>query len=296
MADSESSSIDQIDHTSRGLGRLPYKFNKENYQKLFSIYLGAVDDIETAFLDLAGNKDVDTVTGIWLDYLGKWLGLSRSGRTDDEYRTALLLKISSYVSSGTPDDLIADVKTYTNASSDNVYYAENILAFFTILIDYDSDEADDIQNIDSSLYDLVEDLRPAGVASIIAASYGNPIFRPAWETTTSDSSAFETTDDGDTYVDFQTTSDGSSYGYFYTTSTTTSYADTDLEDEAIPAWEYIDTSFQVSVDGGETYEDLLLNGDTLFTNLIFLDTDDVEYYDDSERYLQWEVTSDSTTE
>lgn len=50
-------------------------------------------ELDKTELDLYGSKletYLDTANGRWLDYWGRWLGLHRDNRSDDDYRTALI--------------------------------------------------------------------------------------------------------------------------------------------------------------------------------------------------------------
>ena len=50
-------------------------------------------ELDKTELDLYSSKletYLDTANGRWLDYWGRWLGLHRDNRSDDDYRTALI--------------------------------------------------------------------------------------------------------------------------------------------------------------------------------------------------------------
>lgn len=276
---------EKISHLERALSRLPYRQDKENMRKLLSIYVSELDNIEDILMSLANLTDVETVTGIWLDYLGKIIGVSRNGRNDEEYREALLLQISINNADGTPDIILDILNRYTGA---NTLYAENELAFFSILFTGGGNY------LDRRVFNLIERIKPAGVDFAIAEDAGHAVFMPAWRSTAASSEVFQTTSDGVTYENFQTTANsGITYDAFFTQDGTTSYEVPEgysLEN-AIPAWKYVDTTFQTTQDDGVTYEDFEVNGEDFFTNKVFINTDDVEY--DKQIYGQWKIYENS---
>lgn len=263
--------ISRVDHIKVALSRLTSRTNKVNYQKMYTIIMKQFNVIEDLLLKVSEQKDIDNISGIFLDYLGIVLGVNRNGRSDEEYRSAILLFISSGSSNGTPDEVMRGLDTYTRIDPRGMRYAENKYAFFTVLLD---DLQGKAKNIGQSTHRLVEDLKPVGVDFILASNYGRKVFRPAWETVTGSSSSFETTDDGSTYEVFNVRSDpADGYTVFFTRSGSPTYADIsgDRLEAASPAWEYLDRN---------TYptEDLI-------------DTDDVLYTKDI--FPQWEITEDS---
>lgn len=249
--------LEQISHVDRGLSRLTSRFAQTNYQKFLTAYLTEFDTIEQDLMDIAGSKDLSTVNGVWLDFLGKWMGVDRLGRTDTAYRAALLLTASSATASGTPDQIISAVKDYTNTEDSDCFYAENIMAFFTIRFA----TGDDTQNMDSGLIDLLEDIKPAGVSYIVATDYGLTPFVPAWLISSEDAENFQVTYNGTDYLSFYVSADGSSYDLFYTLLADSHYFDSSTEN-AIPAWESDE-------DSSATY--------------------------DKDIYCQWEITSDTNS-
>ena len=120
--------IEYIDHVTVGQERaVTYFKTKENFLKLLEIYLNQLQDLEEKLTELANIKDVDTVTGIWLDYLGKILGEDRDNATDEAYRSNLKLRIAINTSDGTAPVLREIVKTYTD--SDKVRIAQGIYSY-----------------------------------------------------------------------------------------------------------------------------------------------------------------------
>jgi hypothetical protein len=73
-------------------------------------------EINQTIIDLMDQFDVDNIHGILLDRMGKILCISRSGRSDDVYRSLLKLKQLVNNSDGTVNDIIAIIKVMYHAT------------------------------------------------------------------------------------------------------------------------------------------------------------------------------------
>lgn len=162
-----------INHSDKAVGRVPDDLNKENFNKFVTVFTEEMQILEEALLILAEQKDINTVTGVWLEYLGKLIGEERKGRVDSEYRAALKLKISSNSADGTPDTISLLVKDYT--SSDNVRLSEGSIAWGVLYFDGSI-------NIDNTLHKLVEDIKPVGTKWILQSDEAQNALDMAWET------------------------------------------------------------------------------------------------------------------
>lgn len=178
--------IEPIDHVERGLERVTSYFkDKEDYLKLLQIFLEELQDVSDQLMNLSYVKDLSTVTGIWLDYLGKIIGESRDGRSDEAYRKALQLRVAINTSDGTAPVMYEIIKTFTE--SDRVRIAEGILSFGQVIFD-------GTVNADLSLWALVQEIQPVTVKTIIVQDTENKSAFPAWEITTSLVEVFEVFD------------------------------------------------------------------------------------------------------
>lgn len=74
--------------------------------------------------------NVDAMTGVNLDVLGRIVGAARDGATDSGYRSRIKLALSIQ-SNGTPEEIIASVKAITGASS-VIYVPEYPAGFWVI--------------------------------------------------------------------------------------------------------------------------------------------------------------------
>ena len=74
-------------------------------------------DLEDALQDFYNCRDIDGVTGVLLDIAGEMVGESRNGRSDEDYRAAIKLKIILNVSNGEPETLVQSLRIFVNATS-----------------------------------------------------------------------------------------------------------------------------------------------------------------------------------
>ena len=167
--------IEPINHVERGKDRTTSYFkNKEDYLKLLTIFLEELQEVSNALTDLSKIKDLDTVTGIWLDYIGKIVGEPRAGRGDILYRKALKLRVAINTSDGTAPVVYEIIKTYTE--SDKIRVAEGILSYGQLIFN-------GTVNDDLSLWRLVQDIQPATVHTLVLQDTDNKCFFPAYEWT-----------------------------------------------------------------------------------------------------------------
>ena len=126
--------LEEINHTEKAIDRVVTDLQKVNFEKLVTIFTDSNQEIEEAFLELALQKNIDIAEGIWLDYIGKLLGLPRQGETDEVYRAKLKVQIVINTSDGTPTVIQKAVKAFTDASS--VRLREGSIASTTLFVDF----------------------------------------------------------------------------------------------------------------------------------------------------------------
>lgn len=178
--------ISPIDHVELALERPSFKLkNAENFLKLVEIFVEKSQEIEDAFLDLADQKDLDTVEGVWLDYIGKIVGEERVGRDDDTYRQAIQLKIGINKSDGTPDVISELIQTYTKA--DRIRLIEGRWAWGQVIVTSP-------ESINNTAHKLLEDIRPVATRMFLLSDVNDGAFYPAWEVSVSALSLFEVFD------------------------------------------------------------------------------------------------------
>lgn len=163
-----------------------------NFSKLFGIYEKELSELQDVLFEILESKNLDTATGYALDLIGKIVGERREGKSDDEYRKALRLRISINTSDGTPNIIIGITSEYAGGSDTSIVEHEPASFFIHI---------DGKENVDWTLESLVNEIRAAAVKSTVTTSYGESVFRPAWLTSTTKTDQFQV-NDGVTPEDF----------------------------------------------------------------------------------------------
>ena len=106
-------------HTARAISRLTTQFRgKANIEALVSIFCDELDELETAFFQLLNNRALDVAVGVNLDNLGQIVGISRAGRTDEEFRAAIRVQIATNVANGTYNEFLQLAKIALNRDID----------------------------------------------------------------------------------------------------------------------------------------------------------------------------------
>jgi len=161
-----------IDQIEQGLARNIDFLDKDNFNKLIQLFLEQVQEIEVATLSIADQKNINTAIGVWLDYIGKIVGEARKSRTDAQYRLALLLKVASNNSDGTPNIIIDITKQQTGSTNSRIidYFPASL--FNVIQID---------ESVDATgLYNLIDNIKPAGVSVTVVNNINGDRFVPSW--------------------------------------------------------------------------------------------------------------------
>ena len=118
MAVKEISHI--TDHIEKGLSRVPEQFKllekKYNspikpellsgWEAFLTAFIKPAQEFEDICHKMLDSYDLRFTTGNALDRLGELVGQVRAGRNDEEYRTAILIKIGANNSEGTYNDLV----------------------------------------------------------------------------------------------------------------------------------------------------------------------------------------------
>lgn len=165
------------------LGRQLTQFREsENFNKLITLFMQEIQDLEEVNFDLLDDRSIFTAVGAQLDILGLIVGETRQGRGDDEYRAALLLRISINIADGTPNTILDITRTYTTAESTEIW--EHYPAMFVV-------RTDGRDRINGTLKNLVEDIKPAGVKTVVVSDIQRREFIPAWEVRGQDVSQFQ---------------------------------------------------------------------------------------------------------
>src|SRR5690554_2398096 len=109
--------IRRIDtHTEDAVGRLTYQYSEaERLNALIELQAERMQVIEDAAYSVMTQRWVPQASGIQLDEMGAIVGEPRLGRTDAQYRPAILLKIEINRSGGQPEILIQFIRVAFNA-------------------------------------------------------------------------------------------------------------------------------------------------------------------------------------
>ena len=95
------------DHIERLKALLVQQFKgKTNIEKLLELFGTKVQELEDVGFELINERALAAAIGTQLDNLGEIVGEERQGRSDDEYRKAISVKILINTSSGTPEQVI----------------------------------------------------------------------------------------------------------------------------------------------------------------------------------------------
>lgn len=161
-----------IDQVLQGLERNIDHLDKENFNKLLVIFLQQIQILQDHTVDIAGQKNISTAAGVWLDWIGKIIGKKRGSMSDQQYREALRLGIAINSADATPNSIINITKVATGSNSSKI-------------IDYHP--AAFVNSISTTLYtdisrykSLVDSIRAVGVKPMIVNNIQGDRLTPAW--------------------------------------------------------------------------------------------------------------------
>lgn len=122
------------DYSEVALSRLLTQFQgKSTIEGLLSAYTKVLQDTQDTSFELLNSRGLSVATNSYLDNLGKLLGETRKGRSDEPYRAALYARIRINSSEGTPKEVLDILKEYTGATS--VRFFEHFPANLHIMTD-----------------------------------------------------------------------------------------------------------------------------------------------------------------
>lgn len=151
------------DHVTQALGRLIEQFKtSDNFKEMITAFVDQIQDIEDAAYDVYTLRYIETAEGVQLDELGLIVGESRLGKTDEEYRAALLFRVFINMSNGEPERMITAFRTFTEA--DKIKFYELYPAAVHLISDGST--------VPDNLISALENVAPAGVEVTAAITYG----------------------------------------------------------------------------------------------------------------------------
>jgi hypothetical protein len=108
----------KIDHVALGLERLITQWqDKPNVVGLLRSFLEQVNTLEDSLFQVLYERGIYEAIGVQLDNIGQLFGVSRLGRNDDDYRAAILLKISQLNDDGTTEVFMQALRTVGNTNA-----------------------------------------------------------------------------------------------------------------------------------------------------------------------------------
>jgi hypothetical protein len=121
------------DQVQQGKDRLVTQWTeKVVVQGLLESYMENVQTVEDIYEQLLDERSVFTAVGVQLDVIGTLVGEARLSKTDEPYRQAILNRIATNTSKGTPESIIETLLTITTDSTvAHVFehYPANVHAF-----------------------------------------------------------------------------------------------------------------------------------------------------------------------
>lgn len=153
-----------LNYCKTALSRLTGQFtDKPRICGLVETMVEPLEELESDLFALKDQRWINSAVGKQLDYCGYLVGITRQGRNDDEYRTAIKAQVLSNVSSATAGDLIEGVRFLTNATDSQ--YLESYPACAILFSDGDT--------VPKGAQQVIQDIAPAAIETIpLLVSYG----------------------------------------------------------------------------------------------------------------------------
>ena len=141
------------DHVSKGLALLISQWRDAPKVKgLLESYLRELNKAEDCLFEIINETGVLVAVGVNLDLIGELIDEARGGRDDESYRTALLDRIATNSSSGTPNEIEEALAGMTGATESTIF--EHYPASFIPRLNVEYDEA---------VINRLQSIKPAGV-------------------------------------------------------------------------------------------------------------------------------------
>jgi hypothetical protein len=158
--------ITNVDLVARAKSLLLSQFQtKENINKVVEALVEQVQELDNTAVSLQSVRMLDNAYGVYLDNIGQKLKVDRSSLNDDDYKTAIKVRMLKNSSKGSYDDIhaIMSLLTYNLPVyiKNNHYYVIELTAYLACL------------NTETGL-EMIKQLFPAGVALRIQNSSSTP--------------------------------------------------------------------------------------------------------------------------
>lgn len=110
------------DYSQLSLDRLLWQYrDSDKLQGLITAFAEELNLTQQDTFDIVSSMDIDNAFGVFLDIIGGYVGEPRLGRTDHDYRDAIILKIAINTSRGTPNDLLTALALATKADKTKIW-------------------------------------------------------------------------------------------------------------------------------------------------------------------------------
>ncbi len=157
------------DYEGEALSRLTSQFqDAPNVRALVRELVRGLNAVDADIEALAAARSIDNAYGALLDYIGAVLGVPRSGRTDEVYRSALRFRQIVLRADGTPTSLLRGLKFLTQPTDAQLIeqYPASVLLFTNG------------ETVPTTIAQDLGQLLPVAVENLnVAVSYGDKPFR-----------------------------------------------------------------------------------------------------------------------
>jgi len=99
--------VKKTNHVAEALTRPIEKFkNQPVFLGILESFIEQIQDLENSSFELIDERTIDTAVGAQLDGIGSIVGEDRLDRSDDDYRTAIRIRILRNLSNGTASEIL----------------------------------------------------------------------------------------------------------------------------------------------------------------------------------------------
>lgn len=141
-----------------------------NFESILEILLAPAQRLENGMIAVRDQRNVDTAVGVQLEVLGRIVGESPSGLSDDIYRRHIRARIATNNSTGTREELIKIARLILNDDIARVVLRQQQPATIQVTV-ADAAAAADVLNV---LVAFLTEAAPNGVRVIVTASDAPP--------------------------------------------------------------------------------------------------------------------------
>lgn len=150
------------DHEDIALSRFTQQYeDAENLKNLVRLSARRTQALEEVLWDLLRLRNTPLAVGEQLDRLGRIVGERRLGRSDSDYRSGIILRITLNRSSGDPETIIEFLRALSGAET--VIFKEVFPASLELFVNED---------LDPSVMQRIRSIVPVAVGSIFVATSG----------------------------------------------------------------------------------------------------------------------------